>query len=198
MREVGWAGRTYFNSSREKRESHAASLPFPFLRRVQNASLYPPPHPTPPHLLTTHARKTLDFVRTVEDAGVDFITVHGRRRRQRSSEPVDLDAIRIVKEHARVPVVANGDAWDLDAVRRIAEVTGADGELILCLCLSCLQGGKGISRSLLLFLSLAPVPTEGPASSHRLYQPSSPNPPETLPSQPPSPFLCSLSQPLLS
>ena len=62
---------------------------------------------------------------------MDFITVHGRRRSQRSSEPVDLDAIRIVKEAARVPVVANGDAWDLDAVRRIAAETGADGECYL-------------------------------------------------------------------
>jgi len=72
-------------------------------------------------------RQTLDFVRQVEDAGVDFITVHGRMRSTRSSEPVNLDAIRIVKEHARVPVIANGDVFSLSDVERIVQETGVDG-----------------------------------------------------------------------
>ncbi|KAG4438214.1 hypothetical protein IFR05_006287 [Cadophora sp. M221] len=72
-------------------------------------------------------RQTLDFVRRVEDAGVDFITVHGRMRHTRSSEPVNLDAIRLVKEHARVPVIANGDVFSLADVDRIVARTGVDG-----------------------------------------------------------------------
>ncbi|KAK0104951.1 hypothetical protein ONS95_005212 [Cadophora gregata] len=72
-------------------------------------------------------RQTLDFVRQVEDAGVDFITVHGRMRSTRSSEPVNLDAIRVVKEHAKVPVVANGDVFSLADVERIVRETGVDG-----------------------------------------------------------------------
>ncbi|KAH7304824.1 tRNA-dihydrouridine synthase-like protein 4-like protein [Rhexocercosporidium sp. MPI-PUGE-AT-0058] len=72
-------------------------------------------------------RQTLDFVRQVEDAGVDFITVHGRLRHTRSSEPVNLDAIKLVKEHARVPVIANGDVFSLSDVDRIVKHTGVDG-----------------------------------------------------------------------
>lgn len=72
-------------------------------------------------------RETVDFVRAVEEAGVDFITVHGRTRAQRSSEKVDLDAIRLVKSVARVPVIANGDVYGLDDAGRIAESTGVDG-----------------------------------------------------------------------
>lgn len=73
-------------------------------------------------------RRTVEFVRIVEDAGADYVTVHGRRRSQKSTEPVDLDAIKLVKDHATVPVVANGDAFSLDDVRRIADFTGADGK----------------------------------------------------------------------
>lgn len=58
---------------------------------------------------------------------MDFITVHGRMRSTRSSEPVNLDAIRIVKEHARVPVIANGDVFSLSDVDRIVHETGVDG-----------------------------------------------------------------------
>ncbi|KAI9778908.1 MAG: hypothetical protein M1835_004820 [Candelina submexicana] len=73
-------------------------------------------------------RETTDFVKTVEAAGVDYITCHGRRRSQRSSEPVDLDAIKLVKETATVPVVANGDVFDHKDVQRIVNFTGVDGE----------------------------------------------------------------------
>ncbi|KAL2066961.1 hypothetical protein VTL71DRAFT_1385, partial [Oculimacula yallundae] len=72
-------------------------------------------------------RQTLDFVREIEAAGVDFITVHGRMKSTRSSEPVNLEAIKLVKEHAKVPVVANGDVFALEDVSRIVGSTGVDG-----------------------------------------------------------------------
>lgn len=72
-------------------------------------------------------QETLDFVAKVEASGVDFISVHGRTKNTRSSIPVDLDAIKLVKQHATVPVVANGDCFSLEDAHRIAEYTGADG-----------------------------------------------------------------------
>ncbi|KZF19777.1 tRNA-dihydrouridine synthase [Xylona heveae TC161] len=72
-------------------------------------------------------RETVDFVKTVQEAGVDYFGCHGRRRSQKSSEPVNLDAIKLVKENTRVPVVANGDAFSMADVSRIAEKTGVDG-----------------------------------------------------------------------
>jgi len=71
--------------------------------------------------------ETLRWVRGVEQAGVDFITVHGRTRSQRSSTPPDYAAIRTVKAAVRVPVVANGDAYTLANVQEIARLTGVDG-----------------------------------------------------------------------
>lgn len=73
--------------------------------------------------------ETVRFVRTLEGSGVDYITVHGRTRKTRSSEPVDLDAIRTVRAACPgVPVVANGDCWTRADALRIWKATGVDGE----------------------------------------------------------------------
>lgn len=72
-------------------------------------------------------RETVDFVRALEEAGADFVTVHGRQRRTRSSQPVDLQAIKLVKEHANVPMLANGDVFSLSDAFATARETGVDG-----------------------------------------------------------------------
>jgi len=72
-------------------------------------------------------RRTYDLVRTVESAGVAYITVHGRTTKQRSSTPPDLEAIRLVKEHATVPVLANGDIYSLQDAVSVREKTGVNG-----------------------------------------------------------------------
>jgi tRNA-dihydrouridine synthase 4 len=74
-------------------------------------------------------RETVDFIRAVEDAGVDFVTVHGRQRATRSSQPVDLKAIKLLREHATVPMIANGDVFSLSDAFMTAQETGIDGVL---------------------------------------------------------------------
>lgn len=71
--------------------------------------------------------ETVRFARALEGAGANFITVHGRTREEGTSVPVDLEAVRVVKGSVRVPVVANGDVWSLEEVRRTVERTGCDG-----------------------------------------------------------------------
>lgn len=71
--------------------------------------------------------ETIRFVKMVEESGVDFITVHGRTKNTRSSEPANFDAIKIIKESVSVPVVANGDCFSLEDAYSIAEYTGVDG-----------------------------------------------------------------------
>ncbi|RUS34285.1 hypothetical protein BC938DRAFT_481429 [Jimgerdemannia flammicorona] len=72
-------------------------------------------------------KETYEFVKRAEAAGADFITVHGRTRKQKSSEPVNLDAIRFVKEVASVPVVANGDVFSLTEAEDVFDKTGVNG-----------------------------------------------------------------------
>lgn len=71
--------------------------------------------------------ETKSFIRIVEAAGVDFITIHGRTRNQRSSTPPDFEAIRILTEWAKVPILANGDVYTLEDAKRITAQTGVNG-----------------------------------------------------------------------
>jgi tRNA-dihydrouridine synthase len=57
---------------------------------------------------------------------VSFITVHGRTKDQRS-DPVNLDAIRTIRQSLSVPVVANGDVRCLTDVERTVAATGCHG-----------------------------------------------------------------------
>ena len=43
-------------------------------------------------------RRTVELVRQLEAAGVHMLTVHGRTHRMRAKDPVDYDAIRLVRE----------------------------------------------------------------------------------------------------
>lgn len=71
-------------------------------------------------------RQTVDFCRKVEAAGASFISVHGRTKKQRC-EPVNTDAVRLVKDSLAIPVVHNGDVTSLDKMEELVSRTGADG-----------------------------------------------------------------------
>lgn len=71
--------------------------------------------------------RTIRWVQTLERAGVDFITIHGRTRSQRSSTSPDYAAIKTLKGSVGVPVLANGDTYSLDDVNKIFVLTGVDG-----------------------------------------------------------------------
>jgi tRNA-dihydrouridine synthase 4 len=94
--------------------------------------------------------QTVRWVKVVEEAGVDYVTVHGRLRTQRSSTPPNYDAIRLLKQSVNVPVVANGDAFSLTDVRRIAKITGVDG----------VMAARGILENPALFAGFKRTPDE--------------------------------------
>jgi len=74
-------------------------------------------------------RRTVELARQIEAAGASFLTVHGRTRKMKSSEaePVDLAAIRTIRESVAIPVVANGDVWSMADVERTVAETGCAG-----------------------------------------------------------------------
>ncbi len=72
-------------------------------------------------------RQTIDFVNTVQAAGVDFITIHGRTRSTPSSIPVDLSSIKLVADHISVPKLCNGDIFTLADAAEFVEKTRVDG-----------------------------------------------------------------------
>lgn len=70
--------------------------------------------------------RTIDLCRQLESAGATYLTVHGRRKDQKG-EPVNLEAIKSIKQSVHIPVVANGDICTMDDVKRVKSLTGVDG-----------------------------------------------------------------------
>lgn len=71
--------------------------------------------------------RTVELAQAIEAAGAAWVTVHGRTRHQRSSEPVDYEAIARIRQAVRIPVIANGDITSLGVARQIQESTGVQG-----------------------------------------------------------------------
>lgn len=66
----------------------------------------------------------------VESAGADWLTVHGRLRNDNYAQPVDLQAIRNIKQQVSIPVIGNGNLLHHDDVSYMLEKTQVDGVMI--------------------------------------------------------------------
>ena len=69
-----------------------------------------------------------DLARTLADAGIAAIFVHGRTRAQGFEGTVNLDGIRkVVEAVPGLPVVGNGDVTTAEAAKHMFEATGCAG-----------------------------------------------------------------------
>lgn len=69
----------------------------------------------------------VEFGQKMQEAGAEFITIHGRTRSQMYSGNADWKAIRRLKENVDIPVFANGDVTSIDTAIQCIEESGADG-----------------------------------------------------------------------
>jgi len=69
----------------------------------------------------------VDFAKACCDAGVDFITVHGRTSNMQFGGVADWQVIAQVVQAVNVPVYANGDVADVESCKRVFEETGCFG-----------------------------------------------------------------------
>jgi tRNA-dihydrouridine synthase 4 len=72
-------------------------------------------------------RRTVELARQLESVGASWITVHGRRKEQKPSEPIDPESIKLVKSALRIPVIANGNVFDLQGATELQKQTGVNG-----------------------------------------------------------------------
>ena len=97
-------------------------------------------------------RPTL-IAKACEEAGADFIAIHGRTAKQLYSGKVDYEGIALAKKAVKIPVVANGDI-NADNFKAIQESTKADGVMIGRASVGKpwlfyeLKRGQGISKEL--------------------------------------------------
>lgn len=69
----------------------------------------------------------VEFGQQMQEAGAEFITIHGRTRSQMYSGHADWAKIRALKENVDIPVFANGDILSVDDAITCLELSGADG-----------------------------------------------------------------------
>ena len=76
--------------------------------------------------LLSSLNETVDLYRQIEKCGVSFIGVHSRTHQMRT-EPADHDQLAEIVKSLQIPVVANGDCFNLEDYRLISEKTKAHG-----------------------------------------------------------------------
>ncbi|KAK6177226.1 hypothetical protein SNE40_015367 [Patella caerulea] len=74
----------------------------------------------------SNLRETVDLCQKAEKAGVSFLSVHGRTKDQRN-DPVNIEAIRLIRENIDIPLIANGDIKSLKDVQLTVDQTGVHG-----------------------------------------------------------------------
>lgn len=69
----------------------------------------------------------VEFGQAMQEAGAEFITIHGRTRSQMYSGHADWAKIKALKENIDIPVFANGDITSIDDAIKCLELSNADG-----------------------------------------------------------------------
>ena len=72
----------------------------------------------------------VEFGQKMQEAGADFITIHGRTRSQMYGGKADWKKIAELKKNVDIPVFANGDVVSIETATQCLEESQADGVAI--------------------------------------------------------------------
>ena len=72
----------------------------------------------------------VEIAKIAEDCGISAIAIHGRTREQYYSGKADWDRIRQVKENVSIPVIGNGDVFEVEDAINMLNQTNCDAIMI--------------------------------------------------------------------
>ncbi|WP_296645619.1 tRNA dihydrouridine synthase DusB [Romboutsia sp. 13368] len=72
----------------------------------------------------------VEIAKIAENCGISAIAVHGRTREQYYSGKADWDIIREVKENVSIPVIGNGDVFEVEDAINMLNKTNCDAIMI--------------------------------------------------------------------
>ena len=74
-------------------------------------------------------REIVDIAERLQDVGIAALTIHGRLRTTKYSEPADWTLIGKVKNNPRmrIPIIGNGDVVDGSSAKHFKDTYGVDG-----------------------------------------------------------------------
>ncbi len=77
-------------------------------------------------------REIVDIAERLQDVGIAALTIHGRLRTTKYSEPADWTLIGEVKKNPRmtIPIIGNGDVVDGPSAKYFKDTFGVDGLMI--------------------------------------------------------------------
>ena len=84
----------------------------------------------------------VEIAKIAEQAGISAVAIHGRTRDQYYSGKADWDIIKEIKESISIPVIGNGDVFEIDDAINMLEKTNCDAIMIG----RCAQGNPWIFK----------------------------------------------------
>ncbi|MDE2367393.1 MAG: tRNA-dihydrouridine synthase [Burkholderiales bacterium] len=74
--------------------------------------------------------RMIDCARAIADAGAAELVVHARTKVDGFRPPAHWDRIAEIRAAVRLPLVANGEVWNVEDARRCLEVSGCDALML--------------------------------------------------------------------
>ncbi|XP_057332137.1 tRNA-dihydrouridine(20a/20b) synthase [NAD(P)+]-like [Microplitis mediator] len=79
--------------------------------------------------LLNDINKSINFCKTMEHAGVSFLTIHARTPQMRK-EPINMEGLKLIRDCVQIPLIANGNVRSLEDAENLHAESKCQGVMI--------------------------------------------------------------------